>query len=542
MGRRRLLAISAITAASLALSACTAANDEASDTAKPDHAVVALDKFGTEAALPWTMTVPENNLWQGVYDFLIERDPVTWKPVPGLATEWSINEDSTIWTFKIREGVPFHGDYGDVTAADVKFTLEHLISEEALSPTSRNLRGVIESIDAPNATTLIINLNKPYFFLADELARSSGYVPITSEKYVTEVGEEAANKHPIGTGPFEFVDGTAGDHYDFAAVQDHWRKTPEFAQLTLRLMAEQTTRVNAVRAGEVDVAKVSGDAVALAKSSGLDIHETKNATSISVVLPGQTNADKPDYCPECAWVGDLNDPADQAKALKVRTALNLAINRKAIYEGVFSGFASDTPYTFFYLPSQAGHSDKWKLSEYDVEKAKKLLAEAGYPGGGFTIKINALGDNTYGPALTDTIASDLAKIGVTVQRVDEDMGTFVAKVRAHDTAGVGRVYVNPATIAEPVTLWALTLRDQGIGYYLANGLYQDNVNEVLAIADPDKRQKAAVKLGDKIHAAHHALDIGMISATWAISDKVGDWPTPAGVRDESNFEYMTLQG
>ena len=96
-----------------------------------------------------------------------------------------------------------------------------------------------------------------------------------------------------------------------------------------------------------------------------------------MILSGQTTPDHEDYCPTCPWAGDPNDPKSLENARKVRLAMNLAVNKKAIISALWKGKGAETPYSYYYYPFHKGYSADWKIPPYDPERAKKLLAEAG---------------------------------------------------------------------------------------------------------------------------------------------------------------------
>ena len=111
-----------------------------------------------------------------------------------------------------------------------------------------------------------------------------------------------------------------------------------------------------LRAGEIDTGQVFGDYLLQAKKVGLQIHETPKSTLYWVILSGQTTPGRPDYCPQCPWVGDGNDPRSLEKARKVRLALNLAVNEQAIIEGLWKGTDSATPFTYLFYSSNKGEN------------------------------------------------------------------------------------------------------------------------------------------------------------------------------------------
>lgn len=500
---------------------------------------VGIAQFGTESAAISRLTVPEVALYQGTFEYLQMRDPKTWQPIPGLATAIEPSQDQKVWTVTLREGVPFHDGYGMMTSADVKFSYEQATRSDSINISNGLLKGRLESIETPDDKTVVFTFKEPFWQFSEVVAQASGYVPILSKKHFDEVGEDKAARSPVGTGPYDFVEGVSGQQLKFQAVAEHWRVVPQFKELVLRRITERATAVSALLAGEIDVAQISSDYIDQVKGAGFRVHDAPDATFYTIILPGQTVESYPDYCPTCEWVGDPKDPASLERARKVRMAMNMAINRPAIYEGIFRGYAKDTPFAPFYLPVHPGYRSSWTLPAFDLEGAKALMAEAGYPNG-FTVKINASGDPIVGHDVVDAVASDLAKIGVKIERVNEDMGTFLAKVRARNTGGVGRTYYSPVSASQPISIYAILMNSKGAGYYIAEGPYDADIAKVLHTLDEKERVELQSALGEKIYQAHHSLDIGTVSVTWGVSDKIGEWPTAPAGRTETNYEYMTV--
>jgi ABC-type transport system substrate-binding protein len=192
------------------------------------------------------------------------------------------------------------------------------------------------------------------------------------------------------------------------------------------------------------VSQVFGDYLAQARRAGLRIHETPNAALYWVIVSGQTTPDRPDCCPKCPCVGDINDARSLKNARKVRLALNLAVNKMAIIEGLWEGTGSETPFMYWYYPFNKGYSQEWKIPPYDLQGAKQLLAEAGVASG-FEITVNPM-VFTYaldGPDVMEAVVLDWEKLGIKVKRTPEDFGNFLPKIRARKTGPTSWVYASP---------------------------------------------------------------------------------------------------
>ena len=165
---------------------------------------------------------------------------------PELAREWSLSPDKKVWTFKLQEGVEFHKGYGEMTADDVIWSFEQSIAEGSRSVRKAqyqrlwaNEQGHVNKVDDH---TIEVHTGVPqYDMLYMVSPPSSGF--IMSKKQVDEVGEEAATQNGAGTGPWEFVEARTGEFWRFEAVENHWRKTPYFAEMIFHDIPEESTRL-----------------------------------------------------------------------------------------------------------------------------------------------------------------------------------------------------------------------------------------------------------------------------------------------------------
>ncbi|PYM15790.1 MAG: hypothetical protein DMD81_14065 [Candidatus Rokuibacteriota bacterium] len=504
-----------------------------------DRLVVAVGQWGIETPFAWRSSQSEKTLWDCVHDPLIQRDPKTFAYRPGLATEWKPSNDLKTWTFKLRSSVQFHEGYGEMTAEDVKFTVEQNLKPDVPGGSAPFFRAQLDRVETPDKHTVALHFKNGLWEVPSHFSQFVGYQNVTSKKYIESVGEEKAALHPIGTGPYRHVEGKQGDYHRFEAVPNHWRKTPAFKELVIRRIPEPATRLTGLRAGEIDVGGVFGDYLEQARKAGLRIHETPNAACHWVVLQGQTTQDREDYCPACPWAGDPADKKSVENARKVRLALNLAVNKKAIIQSLWRGMGSETPFSYWYYPFNKGYSKDWKIPPHDPAGARKLLAEAGHPSG-FEMRVNPM-VMTYaldGPDMMEAVALDWEKIGIKVRRVPEAFSNFLPKNRARKTGKTHWVYGSPP-FDEPSLAWQRTVWSKGAFSLLAEGPYDEDLNTILKELDPEKRARLTHEMGQKLYDQHHGVMLGMKTITWAVSKKVSGWQTLVSVPLENNYEYLS---
>jgi peptide/nickel transport system substrate-binding protein len=512
-------------------------NEEESAGGDTGELVVALSTWGTEASLPWLGSQAEQPLWAAVYDFLLYRDPETQELEPGLATEWSHSDDFTEWTFTLRQGVEFHRGYGEFTSADVKFEIEQNLDPEATGGGADFLRQHLEAVETPDPYTVVLRMKEPNWQIPHEFAQITGYHYMTSKAYVEEVGEEEANRRPVGTGSYQYVDGQQGSSHRFEAVEDHWRLTPAFDELLIRKIEDPTTALSALQRGEVDIIPVSGDDIQQAESAGLRILENPNAAMTWVVLPGLTIPEDPDYCPECPWAGDPADPAAQERARMVREALALAVDKQAVIDAVFAGKGSLDPLGNWYWPWMPGFDESWTPLPYDPERAQALLAEAGYPDG---FEINLTLFDPPSDAITEAVAQYWEEIGVRVNLSRREFGTMLTAMRARDTDTSGFAYLPPGGYPEMSVVAARSATPGGVFCFVgcteANG---EKIGQIVTTTDEQARAELTRELQQFWYDERYTVNIAWRSAVWAVSDKVGEWPLVDGYRFEVNYADIT---
>ena len=285
------------------------------------------------------------------------------KPMPGaplapsLAESWTMSPDGLTYDFVLRRGVRFHN--GDtVSAEDVKFSFERYRGAAASL-----LKAKIAAVEVVDPLRVRFRLKQPWpDFMTFYGTPATGAGWIVPKKYVEKVGDEGFKKAPIGAGPYKFVAFKPGVELVLEAHEHFWRKAPSVKRLVIRSVPDEATRLAALKRGEADLAAVFWGELAEAVKR----------------TPGLTL--KPTYLPVTTWLvfTEQWDPRSPWADRRVRLAANLAIDRQAINQAQTLGLskltASIIPQSFdFYWPAP--------LHPYDPQKAKQLLAEAGYPNG-----------------------------------------------------------------------------------------------------------------------------------------------------------------
>jgi peptide/nickel transport system substrate-binding protein len=284
------------------------------------------------------------------------------KPMPGnsqapcLAESWSVSLDALTYEFVLRNGVKFHNDE-PVTAEDVKFSFEryHGAAHELM-------KQQVAAIETPDPQHVRFKLKKPWPDFLTFYSSASGSGWIVPKKYVEQVGDDGFKKAPIGAGPYKFVSFTPGVELVLEAFEGYWRKPPSVKRLVMKVIPDETTRLAALKRGEVDIA------YSIRSELAEELQRTPGLTLKPVVL----------QAPNWLYFPEQWDPKSPWHDLRVRQAANLAIDREGMSKALFLGYCKITnsivPYTFdfYWQPPPAA---------YDPAKAKQLLAEAGYAKG-----------------------------------------------------------------------------------------------------------------------------------------------------------------
>jgi len=284
------------------------------------------------------------------------------KPMPGklytpsLAESWTVSEDSLTYEFVLRDGVKFHN--GDpVTAEDVKFSFERY-----RGASDKLMKDRVASIETPDPRHVRFKLKNPWPDFLTFYSTASGAGWVVPKKYVEKVGDDGFRKHPIGAGPYKFVSYNPGVELVLEANENYWRKVPAVKRVVMKVITDETTRLASLKAGEVDIAySIRGE---LAE----ELQKMPELTLKGVV----TQASNWIYFPE-QW-----DPKSPWHDVRVRQAANLALDRDGMNKALFLGFCKITNSI---VPDTYEHYWQPPPAVFDRDKAKKLLAEAGFPNG-----------------------------------------------------------------------------------------------------------------------------------------------------------------
>jgi peptide/nickel transport system substrate-binding protein len=303
---------------------------------------------------------------------------------PALAESWEISDDGTVYTFKLRSGVKFH-DGTDFTADDVKFSLDRARAADSTNAQKALFAGIAD-VTVVDPATLKVTLSAPNGGFLTNLAWGDAVI----------VAPESAGTlatAPVGTGPFKFTRWVQGDRVEIERNPDYWGPAPALEKATFKFIADPTAAFAAMMAGDVDAFPVFPAPENLGQFA---------ADPRFKVIVGSTEG-------ETILAMNNTDPALSDK--RVREAIAHAINRQEIIDGAMFGYG--TPIGTHFAPHNPDYVDLTGNSAYDPEKAKALLAEAGYANG-LTLSLK-LPPPTYARRGGEIIAAQLRAVGIETQ-------------------------------------------------------------------------------------------------------------------------------
>ena len=428
---------------------------------------------------------PNNNVAEHIFETLVTKDPRS-KLKPALAESWRAVDDLT-WEFKLRKGVKFH-DGGDFTAQDVVFSLDRVPNVPNSPSSFATYSKQITDKIIVDPYTIRFKTAAPYPLMPNDMST----IFILSARVAKGATTEDFNngKAAIGTGAFKFVRFAKGDRIELARNDAYWGTKAAWDKATLRIITADPSRVAALLAGDVRAIEnvPTADIARIAKSTDLTLYRTVSHRLMYIHLDG--NRDRSPFV-----TGKDGKPLDKnpLKDVRVRRAISKAINRQALVERVMEGAAVTTGQL---MPEgMFGYTSALKPEPYDVEGAKKLLAEAGYPDG-FAMTLHAPNDRYVNDEqIAQAIAQLLARVGI-VTRV-EAMPSSVYFTRASKLEFSFMLLgwaADTAEVSSPLKALLATFSPQkGMGTAnrgrYSNTKMDEALTQALAIVDDAKRER-----------------------------------------------------
>jgi peptide/nickel transport system substrate-binding protein len=419
---------------------------------------------------------PEKRIIYAIFEGLAAPDPKSLEPVPALAESWELSPDASVYTFHLRRGVKFHdGTPFDAEAAkfvfDISFDPSHPYYDQVGAGVAKARFGTLEKVEALDPYTLRVTHSEPRSDFLLQLSDPPAF--FTSPTVIKQFGMNEIGNHPVGTGPFRFVEWERGSKIVLERNQSYWGDGPYLDGLIVRPIPEGNARLTALKSGEVDfIQDVPTDSIPLLQA------DPDYEVAVGTVGAG-------------LWAFTFNMQEKPFDDKRVRQALNYAINREALVRDLLKG--AGTVATQNMPPGRPEYDPATiKGYSYDPARARQLLAEAGYPNGFRTVWQRP--NSVLGPTvLAEFIQSNLKDVGVDVEFQNFEAGAYQVMARSPIPAGVGafnfRVTADPLNFERRYSAKAVPPAGYNFGVYV-----NPRVDELFAKvrSSPDPKERSAL--------------------------------------------------
>ena len=496
---------------------------------------VALPTFGAEVVDPSADNQAGQQYYGHLFDYMLGANPNgTPSAELGAIESWTSDADAGQYTLNLRRGLTWH-DGTEVTADDVKFSLEHYERASPACAECGALDEALERITSVDRYTLNVDLLDPDIAFIDRLGPTQEDVPILPSRHwaggETHEMTAAFTESPVGSGPWRFAQRVPGEMIEYEANTDYWNadRVPGFSKLRLTLVPDRNNRLAMLQAGIVDMAPFETRDVGALKAEGFQVQGPKYVLETS--LRFFMSYDK-DYL-----------TSDE----RFRKALILGMDLPSIIEKVYPPEAA-TPAggSPMFSPVAEGYDASLPPYPYDPEQAKALLGDLGYDGQTVNLLSIPVYDQTETPALNALLAQNWQKIGLNVEVVPATYLTVKRRFAARpqefeDLAPIpvfhGGHVTMPGGIVNAIFRYLVTSPDGLLSYYdMEKG---DRIySEILSIRDVGARQQRLKELNRELYGEYWAAPVVWRHDVWGVRQGLTGWQPTNGMRSHLNFETI----
>lgn len=479
---------------------------------------VAMVPPGNQVTMMWQTLQSGTGPLKPMYEMLIGQDTFTgdWND-QGLATDWSMEPGAKAWNFNLRQGIPFHSTDSwtgtEFTTADIPGTIETLVRED-----SPGTAAVWTNRGAQKPENFEIHDDYSFTWKLDaaeplwEGYAASGWVAgMLSHEYMNAVGLDGYSDHPIGTGPYKFVNLEVDQGILYERVEDHWRKTPEFSELVFLYVKEDSTRLAMQLAEESHISDIPTVLIPETTARGHTVSIGTLPGYYLYIWIGGLYYGKPMEIRVGDKKGQIREVApgytadDPLRNVLVRKALNLSVDRQLLNDTFWGGNAIPELIHNFPPTHPDFKHDDWTPYPYDPEEAKRLLAEAGYPEGfEFDFQTSVVSGVPEAPEVAEAVTAMWQDIGLKPNLQPIQYSTMRKEMRARDVGRTVGTFRQGAGQGGIYTRGGLQYRIGPVAGGVGNGLWEleelDDLWLPLSQAiDPDEILQRTYDIGDYMY-------------------------------------------
>lgn len=480
-----------------------------------------------------------------MFEGLVQFDQYT-DSVPMLSPEWEANDNFTVWSFSLSQGVQFHKDWGELTAKDVEHTMWQERRNDHFDGRAATWRDLLKEVvmpDGPEGHVVELHLNKPEPIMTTYM--STNYTTVIRSKNhwdanggvmdgfeANDEGIRLMANDPIGTGPYQFAEHAEAQYLRYEATDfTHWRKTPDFPELQILFVTEPSTQLAMLVTEEVHAAEIPRDLQVGALARGMEV---VLGTTPAIRLVGFFGGN---YLPDHANY----DPSEPMTMPLVREAMNRAIDRTEINEVFFKGRAELMMQTHSHAKFP-GWQPTWLDTfeadyGYDPERARALLTEAGFPEG---FEITQLSYPRPGlPEMLDIaelVADYWREIGIDVNFKPVETAVYSSQLRAKEVNNTA--WLHTGSFTEPTRAIFVYHYSGARSPRYESPFFTEKYEALEVAATAEDRDNLIREMGEDCYETYCSIPLHWVPFEFMINPEIiEEWLTPGvfGVRD---FEYV----
>jgi peptide/nickel transport system substrate-binding protein len=511
--------------------------------AKVDRLVMGLITPYLDYVRPWINGTADHNIQHDpMMEWLIEVDPATGQYKPWLADSWELGPDGRSWRLKLHQGVPFHHGYGEFTAQDVVHT--HALWCDANYPGRKDppvagyKAGIcqVQRLEVVSDYDIIMHckvacLDMPFYY------SSASNVMIFSKKQWDAEGEEGYERRPAGTGPYMFKQRELGRYVLYErAPTPHWKHgVVDWKEIQMTWTLEESTRFAQLLAGETHLTEVNKDLTDELVGKGYKLIRSRGTAQQMQINFGGLYFGTEDkasgrYTENGGTTGKLDLKVPWTN-VKVRQAINKAINREELLKVLYKGRAAPM-YVHGFYPDLEGWDPTWEqrfpeMYGYDQAAAKRLLAEAGYPKG-FKAKawLYPFAGAPEMISLMEAVAIQLREVGIELE-LDEADWVSAVRPKLNERKAHGYLYAIPPSKKAIEPQLAIFNTGKGVPKIFENDELYKMWEELLQITDTKARDAQLRKIGNFKFENFEIIPLFNVFIEVIVDPKIiADWPFP----------------